>query len=208
MLLIAAMGLVGVRLIAPSVAAHRRTRTLADMASRQRMRFSHEASIEVLHRYPGLFLARLGHDLRVANLCEGRAGGRTVRTFDLEFDAGRGPRRMHKRFAVAAAEGGSPLPPLWMWPGQAQSLLRRPAAAEDRIGGWCYSGSRELAASLAEAISAPGAGAVSVQTAGRAVVLSAPVNGTASDDAIPCLWAAEALEAIDPRNTIENEAQP
>lgn len=150
----------------------RRRRRLARFAHETDLRFSADATFDLVGRYGDFVLVSAGHSPRVENELAGRRKGWQFRVFDYHFEAGHGPGRVLRRYSVMMADADVDLPRTLLWHGadvqQAPLAARYPSR---RAGPWYLIDGQARAEAVAEALGDLADEPVSAQTRGRSVML-------------------------------------
>lgn len=152
----------------------RRVRRLADRAREAGMSFSRDDVFELPVRYAGMALVGGGHSPWAANVTHGQFEGLAVRSFDLRLEAGHGPRRLLRQYAVTVVETGGPLSELILWNSRfAEDAPLQARRVDGKAGEWAFRGPAPSAETLAEACEGLESRLVCLQLHGGALLAAA-----------------------------------
>ena len=152
----------------------RRVRGLWSCAQQTGMSFSREDLFDLPIRYACFALVSGGHSPWAANVTYGRLEGLAVRAFDLRLEAGHGPRRLVRPYAVTVIETDSPLPALILWNNRfAEDAPLGARRQEGLVGDWSLRGDAQAAAGLVPLLAGSQQRLVCLELAGSAMLAAA-----------------------------------
>lgn len=153
----------------------RRTSVLAAWAHAKGMRFSPDDPFDIPRRYADFSIIRGGHSPCVHNVTYGQRSGLPIRAFDFRYEVGHGTSRVTRHYNVLLIERDAPVPAVLMW--NAHDLESAPLEARagtETLACWTVSGDKARAGGLGFACSELADLGVSLQAAGRTLMLFAP----------------------------------